>query len=163
MRDTEENETSSRAHLIFSIHIWIRGDDGTECCYLKWTFVDLAGAERVAKIEISEKLYLEACFINESLESLQRVARDLTYGYQTYEEVDFTVNPLNHIISDTLGHYDGYTQLLVLINPSMIDLQDTLQTLQCAVLTGKARRKVCAWGEVIGITRPHKILLTKNG
>ena len=71
MRDTEENETSSRAHLIFSIYIWGIDDyDGTEDCRHKYTFVDLAGAERVAKIEISEKLYHEACFINESLESL---------------------------------------------------------------------------------------------
>ena len=103
MRDTEENETSSRAHLIFSIYLGYRYNDGRESCEEKYTFVDLAGAERVAKIEISEKLYLEACFINESLESLQRVARDLTYGYQKYKHIDFTVNPLTHIVSDTLG------------------------------------------------------------
>jgi hypothetical protein len=90
MRDTEENETSSRAHLIFSIYIWKRDEKGTEICWDKYTFVDLAGAERVAKIEISEKLYLEACFINESLESLQRVSRDLTYGYQEYDDIDFS-------------------------------------------------------------------------
>ena len=104
MRDTEENETSSRAHLIFSIYLRrIYEEDGSQYCWFKYTFVDLAGAERVAKIEISEKLYLEACFINESLESLQRVARDLTYGYQKYKHIDFTVNPLTHIVSDTLG------------------------------------------------------------
>jgi hypothetical protein len=67
MRDTEENETSSRAHLIFSIYLWHKYD-GSDKYLHKYTFVDLAGAERVAKIEISEKLYLEACFINESLE-----------------------------------------------------------------------------------------------
>ena len=67
MRDIKENETSSRAHLIFSIYI-IHRRNGREKCDNKYTFVDLAGAERVAKIEISEKLYLEACFINESLE-----------------------------------------------------------------------------------------------
>ena len=103
MRDTEENETSSRAHLIFSIYLWERYD-GRERLK-KYTFVDLAGAERVAKIEISEKLYLEACFINESLESLQRVARDLTYGIQYYDDIDFSLNPLTHIISDTLGYH----------------------------------------------------------
>ncbi len=30
MRDTEENETSSRAHLIFSIYLWDRYDNGRE-------------------------------------------------------------------------------------------------------------------------------------
>jgi hypothetical protein len=53
MRDTEENETSSRAHLIFSIYLWHRYDDGREECESKLTFVDLAGSERVSKIEIS--------------------------------------------------------------------------------------------------------------
>ena len=121
MRDTEENETSSRAHLIFSVYVWRMLYNGIE--YLdKYTFVDLAGAERVAKIEISQKLYLEACFINESLEVLQRATRDLTYGTRKYREIDFTVNPLTHIISDTLGYEKGYSQLLVLINPSIIDL-----------------------------------------
>ena len=125
--------------------------------------MDLAGAERVGKIEISEKLYLEACFINESLEELQKAARDLTYGIRKHNQINFRVNPLTHIISDSLGYQIGYSQLLVLINPSMIDLQDTLHTLQFAVNTGKARRKVCAWGEIVGITRPHKIVFTKNG
>ena len=129
MRDTEENETSSRAHLIFSIYLWERDYYGRDVCFRKYTFVDLAGAERVAKIEISEKLYLEACFINESLESLQRVSRDLTYGYREYDDINFSLNPLTHIVSDTLGYEEGYSQLLVLINPSVIDLQDTLQTL----------------------------------
>jgi hypothetical protein len=129
MRDTEENETSSRAHLIFSIYLRDRWNY-EENYSLKYTFVDLAGAERVAKIEISEKLYLEACFINESLESLQRVTRDLTYGgTEIHDQIDFSLNPLTHIVSDILGHSDGYSQMLVLINPSVIDLQDTLQTL----------------------------------
>jgi len=163
MRDTEENETSSRANLIFSIYIWLKTTDGLEYCRYKYTFVDLAGAERVAKIEISEKLYLEACFINESLESLQRVARDLTYGgCKKYNDIDFSLNPLTHIISDTVGHKHGYSQLLVLINPSVIDLQDTLQTLQFAVNTGKVRRRVGLWGEVVGITRAHTILILNN-
>lgn len=69
----------------------------------KHTFVDLAGAERVAKIEISPKLYLEAIFINESLEELQRVIKTLVSGTK-FEDVDFTKNPLTHVISDTLGH-----------------------------------------------------------
>jgi hypothetical protein len=72
-RDNIDNETSSRSHVIFSIYL------NTRTMY-KYTFIDLAGAERVAKIEISPKLYLEAIFINESLEELQRVIRDLTSG-----------------------------------------------------------------------------------
>jgi len=116
MRETEENETSSRAHLIFSIYLWRRDDDGREYCRYKYTFVDLAGTERIAKIEISEKLYLEACFINESLEELQKAARELTYGgFSKKEQIDFSVNPLTHIISDTIGNC--YNQLLVLIKP----------------------------------------------
>ena len=48
MRDSEKNETPSRAHLIFSIYIWRGKEDGTKVCDFKYTFVDLEGAERVA-------------------------------------------------------------------------------------------------------------------
>ena len=75
------------------------------------------------------------------------------------------------MISDTLGYYGdngywarkGYSQLLLLINPSVIDLQDTLQTLQFAVNTGKVRRRVGLWGEVAGISRAHTILIHNDG
>jgi hypothetical protein len=82
----------------------------------------------VAKIEISPKLYLEAIFINESLDELQRVIRDLTRGV-SFNEVNFTRNPLTNFISDTLGYIWSNSTLLVLINPSMHDLPDTLNTL----------------------------------
>jgi hypothetical protein len=47
--------------------------------------------------------------------------------------------------------------LLMLINPSMYDLQDTLNTLQFGVKTGKIRAHQGLWGEVIGITRKHRL------
>jgi len=152
-RDNIDNETSSRSHVIFSIYV-----DGGD---FKETFIDLAGAERVAKIEISPKLYLEAIFINESLEELQRVIRDLTRGVK-YKYVDFTRNPLTHAISDTLGYKRSRSMLLMLINPSMYDLQDTLNTLQFGVKTGKIRAHQGLWGEVVGITRQHRLLIKNN-
>ena len=49
--------------------------------------------------------------------------------------------------------------LLMLINPSMYDLQDTLNTLQFGVKTGKIRAHQGLWGEVVGITRQHRLLI----
>jgi kinesin family protein 6/9 len=46
-RDNIDNETSSRSHVIFSIYV---NDYGWRNCFFKYTFIDLAGAERVAKI-----------------------------------------------------------------------------------------------------------------
>lgn len=125
IRDNIDNETSSRAHLIFNLIYIGMTHEGSKLKeiheYKKYTFVDLAGAERVAKIEISPNLYLEAIFINESLEELQRVIKALTSGTK-YEDVDFTKNPLTHMISDTLGRDLCKSNLLLLINPSMHDL-----------------------------------------
>jgi hypothetical protein len=53
--------------------------------------------------------------------------------------------------------------LLMLINPSMYDLQDTLNTLQFGVKTGKIRAHKGLWGEVVGITRQHRLLIKNNG
>lgn len=101
-------------------------------------------------------------FINESLESLQRVCRDLTRGVE-FDKIDFTLNPLTNIVSDTLGWGNSRSELLVLINPSMFDLQDTLNTLQFAVNTGKSRVHQGLWGEVVGITKKHRLLIQNNG
>jgi 3-hydroxyacyl-CoA dehydrogenase len=67
-RDTYENEVSSRSHLVFNVYLTKRWE-GEDVLY-KYTFIDLAGKERVAKIDISPKYYLEAIFINEGLETL---------------------------------------------------------------------------------------------
>jgi hypothetical protein len=71
VRDNQENETSSRSHVIVTIYETVQRKKSGRTFIYKYTFVDLAGAERVAKLEISPKLYLEAVFINESLETLQ--------------------------------------------------------------------------------------------
>ena len=54
-RDNATNDVSSRSILVLSIYIEDR----------KFTIVDLAGHERAARLEINDKRYREALFINE--------------------------------------------------------------------------------------------------
>ena len=54
-RDNATNDVSSRSILVLSFYI----------DYRKFTIVDLAGHERAARLEINDKRYREALFINE--------------------------------------------------------------------------------------------------
>ena len=54
-RDNATNDVSSRSILVLSFYI----------DYKKFTIVDLAGHERAARLEINDKRYREALFINE--------------------------------------------------------------------------------------------------
>lgn len=73
MRSNEVNEASSRSHLLLTMKfdtivdgILKRG---------KLVFIDLAGSERVAVINLDHLLYEEALFINESLKYLGFIVR----------------------------------------------------------------------------------------
>ena len=90
-RDNQTNDTSSRSILVLNVHtIW----DGN---HRKWTFVDLAGQERSAQLEISEKLYKEALFINESLECLMISSRRKSQA----KPIDPSVHVLMQMLKDT--------------------------------------------------------------
>ena len=74
VRDTFQNDTSSRSHLIFNVYytkVLTRTRNGNRYEH-RQTFVDLAGQERVSRISREPKLYKEAIFINESLLCLCR-------------------------------------------------------------------------------------------
>ena len=71
VRDTFQNDTSSRSHLIFNVYYTsVHKEYGR--FEFRQTFVDLAGQERVSRISREPKLYKEAIFINESLLCLCR-------------------------------------------------------------------------------------------
>ena len=61
--------------------------------------MDLAGQERVARLNNSEKLYKEALFINESLECLMGNCRSASRG----ETPKATIHPVMHMLSDTIA------------------------------------------------------------
>lgn len=101
------------------------------------TFVDLAGSERVARIVLTEFLYEEAIFINESLKYLAYVIRRLVDG-RAPELINYEYHPLTCLVRDTLG---GTSKTLVLVNisPSIYDMEATMDTLRFAEKTGRVK------------------------
>lgn len=134
MRDTEQNETSSRSHLILTVEASMLTRMWGEI-YNKYLMIDLAGNERASRISVLPKRYLELLFINESLEILRSTIKDVSSGNS---DINFTINPLTHLLGDTLnapylGAFNaGRTQVIVCVNPSQKDVQDTLETMEFA-------------------------------
>jgi len=96
-RDNQTNDTSSRSILVLNVHTIYQWGP------VKWTFVDLAGQERSACLEISEKLYKEALFINESLECLMISSRRKSQG----KPIDPSVHILMQMLKDTFSYEYG--------------------------------------------------------
>lgn len=135
MRSTDINEASSRSHLFLSFVFEHTDRSNNKQIYGKVTFVDLAGSERVAKIVLTEFLYEEAIFINESLKYLGFVIRRLASG-RAPESINYDYHPLTCLVRDTLG---GSAKTLVLVNisPSIYDVEATMETLRFAEYTGR--------------------------
>ena len=115
-RDNATNDVSSRSICVLSFYIFDR----------KFTIVDLAGHERSARLEINEKRYREALFINECLGIIMGVTRSLSRG----KVPDYTIHPVTHMTDDTLGGNanEQQTQIFVCVGPSSFDFQDTLNS-----------------------------------
>jgi len=137
MRSTDANETSSRSHLLFTLHVESVDFRTPGLKKSKITFIDLAGSERLALIGFSDFLYEEALFINESLRCLERVIKYLTLNVP-HESVDFHGNLLTHLIKDIIGG-ESKTILVVCIAPSIFDIEATMDTLKFAARTGKIK------------------------
>lgn len=130
MRATDANETSSRSHLLFTIHFESEDYKSPGIKQSKMTFIDLAGSERLALIGFDEFLYEEALFINESLRCLERVIKLLGLGNHE-QRIDFEGNLLTHLLLDSLGG-SSKSLLMVMISPSVFDLEATMDTLKFA-------------------------------
>lgn len=118
MRSTEINEASSRSHLLISFFFHFTDPRTGKEIVGKITFIDLAGSERVAKIVLTEYLYEEAIFINESLKYLGYVIRRLADNRHP-ELIDFNRHPLTCMVQDTLG-IGCKTLVMVNISPSIM-------------------------------------------
>ena len=135
MRSTEVNETSSRSHLLFMLSIFDAQSSRTS----KVTFIDLAGSERVACINLKTSLYEEALFINESLKYLGFIVRCLASG-RPYQDLVYDENILTSLLRDSIGG-TALTFFFVCLSPSDYDREATMDTLRFAKETGKIVNK----------------------
>lgn len=130
MRATYVNETSSRSHCLVSLVLKYREHKDGPWKFGKITFVDLAGSERLALIGFDRELYLEAIFIDESLQYLGYVVRNLALDCD-YRQINYRASILTALLKDTLGG-NSKTLLLCCISPSNVDLVATTDTLMFA-------------------------------
>jgi Kinesin motor domain len=137
MRSTDVNETSSRSHLLFQLMIDSERD-GIEY-HGRLMFIDLAGSERVATINMTEPLYEEALFINESLKYLGYIVRWLAAG-NSHSGLNFNLNRLTSLLSEYIGGA-AHTLMLINISPSEYDIEATLDSLKFAEETGRIKNK----------------------
>ena len=97
MRDNATNDVSSRSVLV--LNVYTSKDTKYGPSHEKKQFVDLAGQERAARLEINEKRYREALFINETLDCLMKTVRRKAKGIRP----DFNIHPIMNALSDALG------------------------------------------------------------
>ncbi|GBG60933.1 hypothetical protein CBR_g16055 [Chara braunii] len=96
------NETSSRSHCIFTIHLECKLNDhpSEKVTVSKLNLVDLAGSERVKKTMTSGDMLKEAMTINKSLTFLEQAVNALSKGHS---HVSFRQTKLTAVLKDALG------------------------------------------------------------
>ena len=133
MRNTFKNETSSRSHLLISLVLeWKK--KGSQRVIGKMTFIDLAGSERLAEVAFNEDLFTEALFIDESLQYLSFLVRQLGGSVHDLDYI-YTGSILTTLLKDTIGG-NAHTLVIVNISPSNVDIVATFDSLNFAVKTG---------------------------
>lgn len=136
MRSTDANETSSRSHLIFTVKIEKRSKqrESEQVVVGKLSFIDLAGSESLVAIGNDKRVYEEGLSINESLQCLGFVIRQLAAG-KPKEKVNYGAHVLTMAMRDSLGG-NAKTLMIVNISPSIYNLTQTRETLEFAKQTG---------------------------
>ena len=118
MRETLINETSSRSHLIFAVMIEMTRKGETKPFGMgKLTFIDLAGSESLAYIGVDPNRFFEGMQINEGLNCLGRVIKQISCNV----EVSYELHPLTKLMQDSLGG-NSKTIMIANIAPSKYDI-----------------------------------------
>lgn len=128
------NDTSSRSHSIFTIHLermetsTISDKEGS-ICKGKLNLVDLAGSERQAKTGATGDRLKEATKINLSLSALGNVISALVDGKSKH--IPYRDSKLTRLLQDSLG---GNTKTLMIacLSPADNNYDETLSTLRYA-------------------------------
>lgn len=126
------NATSSRSHVIFTIHVQSKSRVESESASItsKLHCVDLAGSERLSKTQSQGQTAKEAQYINKSLTFLEQVV--LALSSSTRSHVPFRQSKLTNVLKDSLGG-NSKTTMIANLWPEERNLDETLSTLKFAV------------------------------
>ncbi|KAL8585680.1 hypothetical protein ACOMHN_053178 [Nucella lapillus] len=117
---TAMNDTSSRSHAIFTIHIeQSKKEDMNDHCTTKFHLVDLAGSERAKKTRAEGERFKEGVNINRGLLALGNLTR---------------------LLQDSLGG-NSHTLMVACVSPADSNMEETLNTLRYADRARKIKNK----------------------
>ncbi|KAK9070716.1 hypothetical protein SSX86_011118 [Deinandra increscens subsp. villosa] len=125
---TNANELSSRSHCL--LRVTVLGENlvnGLRTRSHLW-LIDLAGSERLGKIQVEGERLKESQFINKSLSALGDVISALA---SKTAHIPYRNSKLTHILQSSLGG-DCNTIMFVQISPSSEDLGETICSLNFA-------------------------------
>ena len=149
------NETSSRSHAIYTVHVTRRrvderpragrsgaGGRQTETVRSKLHLVDLAGSERVKRSGVTGAQLKENSSINSGLLALSNVicavASEATGGASTARNIPYRESKITRVLQDALGG-NSYTLLIACVSPADIDFEETSNTLKYANRASKIK------------------------
>uniref|UniRef100_M4BUK2 Kinesin-like protein n=1 Tax=Hyaloperonospora arabidopsidis (strain Emoy2) TaxID=559515 RepID=M4BUK2_HYAAE len=135
MAETNCNSDSSRSHCVFTLHFYHHGSRASSDLFSKVSIVDLAGSERGSKSGASGRRMQEASKINGSLMNLMRCLETLRWNKQhppsLQKMVPFRESKLARLFQENLvGNDHGPLVMIVAVNPSCHEFDETLRTLK---------------------------------
>lgn len=138
---TAMNDTSSRSHAIFTIHLEkTKKDDMNDNCVAKFHLVDLAGSERAKKTRAEGDRFKEGVNINRGLLSLGNVISALGEDGQKRGHIPYRDSKLTRLLQDSLGG-NSHTLMVACISPADSNMEETLNTLRYADRARKIKNK----------------------
>ncbi|GAA5954378.1 hypothetical protein JCM10213_005365 [Rhodosporidiobolus nylandii] len=129
---TNCNERSSRSHSIFTIHVHVKENGGTDVLKVgKLNLVDLAGSENVGRSGAVQGRAREAGMINASLLALGRVINQLVDKNDgaKKQHIAYRESKLTRLLQDSLG---GRTKTTIIATISPVSYEETASTLSYA-------------------------------
>ncbi|XP_063414423.1 chromosome-associated kinesin KIF4-like isoform X3 [Mytilus trossulus] len=138
---TAMNNTSSRSHAIFTIHVEMKKkDDENDTCSAKFHLVDLAGSERAKKTQAEGERFKEGVNINRGLLCLGNVISALGDDKEKRSYIPYRDSKLTRLLQDSLGG-NSYTLMVACISPADTNMEETLNTLRYADRARKIKNK----------------------
>ncbi|KAE9020987.1 hypothetical protein PR001_g12147 [Phytophthora rubi] len=133
--ETNCNSDSSRSHCVFTLHLYHRTSRFASELRSKVSIVDLAGSERGSKSGATGLRMQEASKINGSLMNLMRCLETLRWNQQhppsLQKMVPFRESKLARLFQENLvGDDHGPLMMIVAVNPSSHEFDETLRTLK---------------------------------